>query len=58
MLGSIFLPIIFCLVMMALCCGGPLLVGRWRRARHRPQQAPPAMSPTAAGGGRREQVDG
>ena len=46
MLGSVWLPIVFCLVMMAVCCGGPLLVGRWRcqrRARHRPQQASSAM---------------
>jgi hypothetical protein len=43
MLGSVWLPVVFCLGMMAVCCGGPLLVGRWRRARHRPQQAPSAM---------------
>ena len=59
MLGSVWLPIVFCLVMMAVCCGGPLLVGRWRRARRRPQHAPPAMSWKAlAGGGHKERVDG
>jgi hypothetical protein len=58
MLGSVWLPIIFCLVMMAVCCGGPLLVGRWRRARQRPQQAPSAMLWIAAGGGGKERVDG
>jgi hypothetical protein len=56
MFGSVWLPIIFCLVMMAVCCSGPLLVGRWRRARHRPQ---PAISRMAAtGGGGKERVDG
>jgi hypothetical protein len=56
MRGSVWLPIIFCLVMMAVCCGGSLLVGRWRRARHRPQ---PAISRMAAtGGGGKERVDG
>jgi hypothetical protein len=57
MLGSVWLPVVFCLGMMALCCGGPLLVGRWRWGRHRPQP-PPAMSRTAAGGGGKERVDG
>jgi hypothetical protein len=57
MLGSVWLPVVFCLVMMAVCCGGPLLLGRWRRARHRPQQAPSAMLwMSAAGGGRKERL--
>ena len=56
MLGSVWLPIIFCLVMMVVCCGGPLLVGRWWRARPRPQ---PAISRMAAtGGDRKERIDG
>jgi hypothetical protein len=59
MLGSVWPPIVSCLVMMAVCCGGALLVGRWRRARPRPQPAPPAMSWTAAAGGdRKERIDG
>jgi hypothetical protein len=58
MLGSKWLPIIFCLVMMAVCCGGPLLVGRWRHARYRPQQAPAAMSRTVVSGGGKERIDG
>ena len=59
MLGSVWLPIVFCLVMMPVCCGGLLLVGRWRRARHRPQPAPLAISRmAAAGGGGKERVDG
>jgi hypothetical protein len=31
MLGSVWLPVVFCLEMMVVCCGGPLLVGRWWR---------------------------
>jgi hypothetical protein len=57
MLGSVWLPVVFCLVMMAVCCGGPLLVGRWRRGRHRPQPAPSAMLwMAAAGGGGKERL--
>jgi hypothetical protein len=60
MLGSVWLPIVFCVVMMAVCCGRPLLVGRWRRARHRSQYVPPAVRPriAAGGGGHKERVDG
>jgi hypothetical protein len=59
MLGSVWPPIVFCLVMMAVCCGGALLVGRWRRAHRGPRLAPPRMSRmAAAGGGRKERGDG
>jgi hypothetical protein len=52
MLGSMFLPIIFSLVMMAVCCGGLLLVGRWRRARRRPRPGPLTVTSKDGGVGR------
>jgi len=59
--GSVWLPIVFCLLMMAVCCGGPMLLGRWQRARGRLRQAPAttdAPMAASADGGREEQVDG
>jgi hypothetical protein len=41
-IGSVWLPIVFCLV-MAVCCGGPLLLGRWQSARRRPQHLQPTV---------------
>jgi hypothetical protein len=55
MLGSVWPPIVFCLVMMAVRGGGALLVGRWRRADRGPRLAPCTVSRmAAAGGGRKE----
>jgi hypothetical protein len=28
-IGSLWLPIVLCRLMMAVCCGGPMLLGRW-----------------------------
>jgi hypothetical protein len=59
--GSVWLPIVSCLLMMAVCCGGPMLLGRWQRARGRLAQTPAttdARTAASAGGGREEQVDG
>jgi hypothetical protein len=41
--GSVWLPIVVCLAMMAICCGGPLL-GRWQQTRRRAHQAPSAVT--------------
>jgi hypothetical protein len=55
MLGSVWPPIVFCLVMMAVRGGGALLVGRWRRADRGPRLAPCTVSRMAAAdGGRKE----
>jgi hypothetical protein len=58
--GSVWLPIVFCLGMMAVCCGGPMLVGRWQRARRRPPSGPPAVNvkAAAADAGQKEWIDG
>jgi hypothetical protein len=51
----------FYLVMMAVCCGGPMLVGRWQRARRRPQHLQPTVKSrlaASANAGQKERVDG
>jgi hypothetical protein len=58
--GSVWLPIVFCLGMMAVCAAGPLL-GRWQRARRRPPLRPPtvnAKTAASADGSQKEWVDG
>jgi hypothetical protein len=58
---SVWLPIVFCLAMMAVCCGGPLLVGGWQRARRRPQRLQPTVMSrlvASADAGQKERVDG
>jgi len=60
-MGSVWLPIVFCLAMMAVCCGGPVLLEWWRRARSRRLPVPPAVTlpmPASTDGGREERVDG
>jgi hypothetical protein len=52
MLGSVWLPIMFCLVMMAVCCDGPLLVGTLA-ACPPPTSICPAGGETSDRGGRR-----
>jgi hypothetical protein len=43
--GSVWLPIVVCLAMLAICCGGPLLgrwwplLGRWQQTRRRAHHA-------------------
>lgn len=59
--GSVWLAIVFCLGMMAVCAAGPLLLGRWQRARRRPQSGPPTVNAKAAAsadGSHKEWVDG
>jgi hypothetical protein len=60
-IGSVWLPIVLCLLMMAVCCGGPMLLGRWQGARGRPPQTPAvtdARMAASTDGGREERVDG
>ena len=47
-MGSVWLPIVAGVAMMATCCASSLLLGRWDRAHHRPHQAPPVMARLAA----------
>jgi hypothetical protein len=58
-IGSVWRPILLCLVMMALC-GGPLL-RRWQRAHRRPQHAQPTVTAWLAvwaDAGHKERLDG
>jgi hypothetical protein len=59
--GSVWLPIVLCLLMMVVCCGGAMLLGRRQRARSRPPRAPATTDarPAAwADGGPKERSDG
>jgi hypothetical protein len=60
-MGSVWLPIVAGVAMMAACCAGPLPLGRWDRAHHRPHQAPPPVMPrlaASADAGPKERPDG
>jgi hypothetical protein len=53
------LPIVVCLLLLVVCRGGPMLLGRWRRGR--PPQAPAvtgARVAASADGGPGERIDG
>jgi hypothetical protein len=60
-MGSVWLPIVFSLAMMAVCCGGPVLLEWWQRARSRRSPTPPAVEspmPASVDGSPGERVDG
>jgi hypothetical protein len=57
--GSVWLPIVVWVAMMAICCGGPLLLGRWQQTRRRAHQEPSAVSsPLASADGHKVGSDG
>lgn len=59
-IGSGWLPILVCLVMMAVCGGGLLLLGRWQHARSLQPRQPAVTWRLAAwaDAGHKERVDG
>ena len=48
--GSVWLPIVVWVAMLAICCGGPLLLGRWQQTRRRAQQARSGVMAASADG--------
>jgi hypothetical protein len=60
-IGAVWLLIVVCLVMMAVCGGGGPLLGRWQRVHRRPRHGQPMVKSRLvawADAGHKERVDG